>query len=151
MPDSPTHSHFGVYALIFDKKDPKRILLINKTRGPYKGMYDLPGGSPEPTELLEETLVREVKEETSCDVKGSKQIGAASALFNYTNNEKGKTLFRHIGVIYQCLISGTPRSDGDGEDAGGCIWLSISEVKKSKVTPFVLQSLKMAKPLTKAR
>ena len=61
-----TH-HLGVYALIFSE-DQSEILLIEKSRGPYKGLYDLPGGSLEPGENLEQTLVREVKEETDCTV-----------------------------------------------------------------------------------
>jgi len=60
-----THSHFGIYGCL--KRD-SSILLIKKARGPYEGMYDLPGGSPEQNETNEETFIREVKEETGLDV-----------------------------------------------------------------------------------
>lgn len=37
-------NHVGVYGAVFDEPKEK-VLLILKGRGPYKGMYDLPGGS----------------------------------------------------------------------------------------------------------
>ena len=40
-----TRSHKGVYGII---RKGNQILLIRKARGPYTGLYDLPGGSPEP-------------------------------------------------------------------------------------------------------
>lgn len=55
-------SHLGVYAVITNAKN--QILLIKKSRGPYKGMLDLPGGGPEFHETFEQTLEREVMEET---------------------------------------------------------------------------------------
>lgn len=41
-----------------------RILLIKKSRGPYKGQYDLPGWRIEFWETIEEALSREIMEET---------------------------------------------------------------------------------------
>lgn len=49
------HTAFGVYGII--RKD-GCLLVIKKTKGPYKNRYDLPGGSQEPGEKLEETLTR---------------------------------------------------------------------------------------------
>ena len=46
-----------------------KILLIKKARGPYTGLYDLPGGSQEKNETFEETLIREIKEETGLTLK----------------------------------------------------------------------------------
>lgn len=35
-------THFGVYGVCFRER---KLLCINKTTGPYKNRFDLPGGS----------------------------------------------------------------------------------------------------------
>ncbi len=68
-------SHVGVYAVILNPQG-DRILLIRKARGPYTGLLDLPGGSVETGETVEEALEREVGEETSCCVFFKRLLGA---------------------------------------------------------------------------
>ncbi len=51
------------------------ILLIKRNTVPFKGYWALPGGRAEPGETVEQTVVREVKEETGLDVKVVKKIG----------------------------------------------------------------------------
>lgn len=57
--------HVGIYGVI--TKDDS-ILVIRKSRGPYKGLFDLPGGRPLHGEPLEQALKREVAEETGIHV-----------------------------------------------------------------------------------
>ena len=57
--------HIGVYGLLL--KDNK-ILLIKKCGGPYDGKLDLPGGTIEFNEDIEEALIREFKEEVGIDI-----------------------------------------------------------------------------------
>ena len=59
-------NHFGVYAVCFENG---KLLCIEKTRGPYRHRYDLPGGSQQLGEGLTETLTREVMEETGLTVR----------------------------------------------------------------------------------
>ena len=54
-------NYFGVYGVCLQDG---KLLCIEKTRGPYRHRFDLPGGSQEPGEGLTETLEREVLEET---------------------------------------------------------------------------------------
>lgn len=133
------HSHFGVYAIIQCKKS-RSILLIEKSRGPYIGRYDLPGGSPEDQELLEETLVREVLEETGCNILEMKQLAALSTKFSYSR-DKTDALLRHIGVIYEAQVSEEIKLDADGEDSLGCRWVSIDELTNDNATPFVFMAI----------
>lgn len=130
-------SHFGVYALILRDDS---LLVIRKGRGPYTGLFDLPGGSPEDAELLEQTLVREVLEETHCTVTRHRQLGAFSALFPYTKDGQPR-LLRHTGVIYEVEIEGTPNTQPDGHDSEGCLWLPLAEVTETNSTPFIRQAL----------
>ena len=51
------------------------ILLIKRDTVPFKGYWALPGGRAEPGEIVEQTVVREVKEETGLDVTVLRKIG----------------------------------------------------------------------------
>ncbi len=44
------------------------ILLVKRGTVPFKGYWALPGGRVDPGETVEQTIVREVKEETGLDV-----------------------------------------------------------------------------------
>ena len=44
------------------------ILLVKRDTVPFKGYWALPGGRMDPGETIEQTVVREVKEETGLDV-----------------------------------------------------------------------------------
>ena len=54
---------------------PQMILLIKRDTVPFKGFWALPGGRAEPDETVEQTIVREVKEETGLDVAILRKIG----------------------------------------------------------------------------
>jgi len=139
-PDAQYRSHFGVYALIYnDKKD--SVLLVKKALGCYTGLLDLPGGSMEPHELLEETLFREVHEETGCHITSCRQLGAFSLLYPHTEDKK-KHVLRHLAAIYVATVTGKPIEKSDrGDDSHGCVWAKIADLNKKNVVPFVLQAL----------
>ena len=54
---------------------PQMILLIKRDTVPFKGYWALPGGRAEPDEKVEQTIVREVKEETGLDVVVVRKVG----------------------------------------------------------------------------
>ena len=47
--------------------DRDRVLLIQRARAPYFGLWTLPGGRLEPGETAEEAAVREIREEVGLD------------------------------------------------------------------------------------
>lgn len=51
------------------------VLLIKRNTIPFKGYWALPGGRMDPGETVEQTIVREVKEETGLDVAIVRKIG----------------------------------------------------------------------------
>ena len=54
---------------------PDKILLIKRRTLPFTGYWALPGGRVDPGETVEQTIVREVKEETGLDVEIVSKIG----------------------------------------------------------------------------
>lgn len=52
-----------------------KILLIKRNTIPFKGYWALPGGRMDAGETVEQTIVREVKEETGLDVTIEYKVG----------------------------------------------------------------------------
>ena len=52
-----------------------QILLIKRNTVPFKDYWALPGGRMDPGETVEQTIVREVKEETGLDVAIVRVVG----------------------------------------------------------------------------
>ena len=52
-----------------------RSLLIKRSTPPFIGYWALPGGRVDPGETVEQTIVREVKEETGLDVELTHKVG----------------------------------------------------------------------------
>jgi ADP-ribose pyrophosphatase YjhB (NUDIX family) len=56
-------------------KKPDLILLIKRLTMPFSGYWALPGGKQDLGETVEETVIREAKEETGLDISIIKKIG----------------------------------------------------------------------------
>jgi 8-oxo-dGTP diphosphatase len=52
-----------------------KILLIKRNTHPFIGFWALPGGRMDPGETIEQTVIREVKEETGLEVKIVRVVG----------------------------------------------------------------------------
>lgn len=91
--------HMGIYGII--KNTASEILVIKKSRGPYTGLYDLPGGRNDFfTETFEQTLSREIKEETGLTLTDSKQLITLLAFPSQDHR-----LYRHVGILYLCSVA----------------------------------------------
>jgi ADP-ribose pyrophosphatase YjhB (NUDIX family) len=132
-------SHLGVYAFITDRAG-ANLLVIRKGLGCYTGLYDLPGGTMDPLETLEETLIRETLEETCCTITSYQQLGAFSLLYPFLKDGRDFIL-RHIGVIYSAEIEGNPTAKPAGGDSLGCVWMPFDELNVQNAAPLVLQAL----------
>ena len=124
----------GVYGInIQDNK----ILLILKARGPYKGMYDLPGGRIEKDETPKEALKREFIEETGCEVNGLNFVGCNEYECEYFNDKNEKREFHHTGSYYVVsLLSNKIKEDPDGEDSLGAKFFDIQNIDEIQISPI---------------
>ena len=90
----------GVGALLVREK---RLLVVRKTYGPWKGLWTLPSGYVERRESIVQTIEREVREETSI-------VGRAGVLVGVRNRvtETANDTFLVLTMAYE---SGEPRPD----------------------------------------
>lgn len=127
-------THTGVYGIIV--KD-KKIALIKKARGGYKGKLDLPGGGIEHTETPLEALHREIKEEINATIKSAELFDVTSTNIFW---EMEKDLFEdlhHIGILYLVEINeDTLKEDSDGLDSNGAEFIEIDNLQQDKLSPF---------------
>jgi 8-oxo-dGTP diphosphatase len=85
-----------------------KILLAKRRDEPDKNKWAIPGGKLELNETLEEGLKREMKEETSLDIKKGKLLG----IIEVVNDN-----FHYVILDYECnIISGDIRSGSDALD-----------------------------------
>ncbi|MCO7175449.1 NUDIX hydrolase [Sporolactobacillus kofuensis] len=137
------HTAFGCYGIA--ARDGKMIV-IDKTGGPYIHRYDLPGGSQEPGESLEATLIREIKEETGMTVSNYSQIGTFDFFLPWM--WRNFTHVHHVAVFYQITqMEGQfelPKQF-DGQDSSGAHWVSLSELNLENASPLVLKAVEWLK------
>lgn len=132
--------HLGVYAIVLKEGS---ILLIKKSRGPYTGKLDLPGGKPEHGETPEKTLVREVHEETGIKVLTGKLFANYSTIAQQEINEFAQEHTHHMGMIY--LVNSYDDSilteEMDTEDSLGAQWYPLDTLTQDMLSPFAFKSI----------
>ena len=97
----------------------KKILLIKRKNKPFKGKWALPGGFVEYGERVEESVIREVYEETGLKTKINDLIGVYS---DPNRDPRGHT----ISVVYILDIKDGELKSGD--DAADVKFFNLKEL-----------------------
>ena len=133
-------NHFGVYGVCIREG---RILCIRKTRGPYRGRFDLPGGTPEEGESLVETLRREMLEETGFQV---------SAIYQNTIRDVFVTVPEIARVHHEFVLFTIDVEEKNAQtvedfvtneeknDSKGIVWVPLEEVSVENASPLVIEA-----------
>lgn len=132
------HRAFGVYGICYENG---KLLVINKSGGPYINRYDLPGGSLEEAESLAIAMKREFLEETGLEIEIKQNIGVTDFMLPWEWKEF--TDVHHIAVFYQVkVVSGelTKPLQFEGQDSLGALWVSKEDVTVDNASPLVLKA-----------
>lgn len=122
-------TRYGAYGILC-KDD--QILLTLKKSGPYKSLWDLPGGAIEFGESPEEALKREFLEETALAINHSELLCVATFNGDYKNNDE-QYYFHHIGIIYKIIGSSVMLNKLPEDEI---CWMSLSCIDLEQLTPF---------------
>lgn len=140
-------SHLGIYAIILKNN---AILLIKKSRGPYTGKLDLPGGRPEHGETPLQTVVREVLEETGLVLhKADIFDNYATVAQRHFYAEGIQENMHHLGMIYRATDYDDEKLilDMDAEDSLGAQWYPLDSLIKNDLSPFAWYAVTAIKKL----
>jgi len=134
------HRHLGVYGICIAGGD---ILLVRKSRGPYAGKYDLPGGSLERNETLLDALHREFYEETACKIRVVRHLGAREYVVPWVREGHAHTHCHHIALFYEVERIEGPASGTEvaAEDTAGAVWVERGSLTKANASPLALEAL----------
>ena len=122
----PSQPIVGVGAIIIcDGK----ILLEKRKNEPGKGKWSIPGGLVELGESVEQTVIREVKEETGLEVEKPEHIDVVD---NITRDENGEIKYHFVIIDYFVkLKGGTMKAMSDAEELR---WVTFDDVEKYDLT-----------------
>lgn len=107
-----------------------KILLEKRKNEPGRGQWSIPGGLVELGESVEQTAIREVKEETGLEVEKPEHIDVVD---NIDLAEEGKVRYHFIIIDYLVKLKG-----GNVEassDAAELRWVAFEDVGTYDLTP----------------
>lgn len=126
--------HVGAYGIFINQE---RVLLIKKSRGAYKGMYDLPGGKIEFGEKIEAALKREFIEETGIVLDSYSFVGYNEHFCDYQNEQDELRKLHHIGIYFSVEASSENiKTEADGHDSLGAEFIALKDLDKIEIAPI---------------
>ena len=107
------------------------ILVINRTKSDWPGL-SFPGGHLEENETLEESVVREMKEETGLEIKNPKLCAIKE--WDWGNG------VRYLGLLYKTNdFKGELKSSNEGE----VFWINKKDINKYELSQDFLELFKL--------
>ena len=124
----------GVGAVVF-RDD--QVLLVKRGKAPMLGLWSIPGGGLEYGETIKDGVIREVREETSCEIKITGLIDVFEAI------RPGEPHVPHTVMIDYAAewVSGEPFA---GDDAAEAEFVAIDEALKRLSWDETRRALQMA-------
>lgn len=141
-PQANQQFNFGVYGICMKGDE---VLVIKKGRGPYKGLYDLPGGRIEFGEQVEVALKREFEEEIGVAVTSLTFLGYNEYFCQFTNDLGELKDFHHVGLYFTALCDTSVIKVGaDGHDSLGALFIPIKELGSNNCSQIAFEMIQKA-------
>jgi len=122
----PNQPIVGVGAIIIHNG---KILLEKRKNDPGKGKWSVPGGLVELGENIEETVLREVKEETNLEVENPQHVDVVTHI---SLDKNGKIKYHFVIIDYLVKLKrGTLKAASDAEKLQ---WVPFDKVEKYNLT-----------------
>ena len=108
----PDRPYVGVGAVIVANG---KVLIVKRKYDPLAGQWSLPGGGVELGETLEDSIVREMREETGLEI----EVGPVIEVFDrITRDDDGEVRYHFVLVDYLCWpVGGELHASSDVADA----------------------------------
>jgi nucleoside triphosphatase len=128
-----------VGALIFNRDN--RVLLVLSER--WGGQYVVPGGHIELGERIEETVIREVKEETGLDVYDLKFVMIQECVFDEGFYKKMHFIF----FDYSCRTDAGEDEVILNHEAQAYSWVTLDEALGMSLDPYTRRLIEKVNPI----
>ena len=117
------------------------VLLARIARGyPGESRWTLPGGGVEWGEHPEETLVREVHEETGFSVTRFSLLGINSRVFAASRHHAG---LHAVRMLYDVPLAGEPSVTEVDGSVDAAVWMPLDDVEVANTVELVRVGLEM--------
>lgn len=111
------------------------LLVQRRKYEPAKGMLDLPGGFCDGQETAEESVVREVKEETSLEVTRASYLFSMPNVYRFSGMD-----LNTLDMFFECEVKDTDALKA-GDETTDCRWMAIEDIRTEL---FGLRSIRHA-------
>ena len=118
-------TRFAAYGVLVDAHE--RILLA-LWNGGSRGRWTMPGGGAELTETPEETMVREVAEESGYQVEPVRLLGLVTDWISAERRLHGTGPLKVVRAVYEARITGGELRNEIGGSTDEARWIPLTEV-----------------------
>ena len=113
------------------------VLLVQRARAPFRGLWSLPGGSIEPGESAREAAFRELKEETGITA----EIEGVVENVELTATDDGRPVTWRLAMFYGRYAGGSLQPGSDASDTN---WVVIADLEKLSLTVGTASLIRLA-------
>ena len=139
FPDAP---RVGVGAVILDGT---RVLLARRGRAPSAGKWSIPGGLVDVGERLEDTLLREIEEESGLRVR----LLGLCGVIDRVVREQDAVRYHYVIIDYAAEpVGGRLRA---GSDAAEVRWVEVDELDRYDTTEGLADMVHRARAVQSAQ